>query len=82
MSNNNINEAEFWKARFEHANAMHESCMSTLETLMDKIESKGEWVGLTDEEIGSICNENYIMLGAYAVDFMKAIEAKLKEKNT
>jgi hypothetical protein len=40
-----------------------------------------EWVGLTDEEIRSICDENYIMLGAYAVDFMKAIEAKLKEKN-
>jgi len=41
-----------------------------------------EWVGLTDDEIRSICDENYIMLGAYAVDFMKAIETKLKEKNT
>ena len=40
-----------------------------------------EWVGLTDDEIRSICNESYVMLGAYAVDFMKAIEAKLKEKN-
>jgi hypothetical protein len=41
-----------------------------------------EWVGLTDDEIRSICNESYVMLGAYAVDFIKAIEAKLKEKNT
>ena len=40
------------------------------------------WVGLTDEELKPICDENYIMLGAYAVDFIRAIEAKLKEKNT
>jgi hypothetical protein len=43
--------------------------------------TKREWIGLTDEDIRSICDENHIMLGAYAVDFMKAIEAKLKEKN-
>ena len=42
---------------------------------------KLEWVGLTDEEMEQICDENYIMLGAYAADFIRAIEAKLKEKN-
>lgn len=41
-----------------------------------------EWVGLTDEELKPFCDENYIAYGAYTVDFIKAIEAKLKEKNT
>jgi hypothetical protein len=36
---------------------------------------KSEWVGLTDEEINSIPDCEYM-------DFYKAIEAKLKEKNT
>jgi hypothetical protein len=41
-----------------------------------------EWVGLTDEDLKPFCEENYIVYGAYTVDFIKAIEAKLKEKNT
>lgn len=41
-----------------------------------------EWVGLTDEEIRKLCDENFIAFGAYAVDFISTIEAKLKEKNT
>ena len=43
---------------------------------------KREWVGLTDEELKPLCDENHIMFGAYTVDFIQAIEAKLKEKNT
>jgi len=43
---------------------------------------KREWVGLTDEEIKPLCDENHIIYGAYTVDFIQAIEAKLKEKNT
>ena len=43
--------------------------------------SKREWVGLTDEELKPLCDENHIMFGAYTVDFIQAIEAKLKEKN-
>ena len=42
---------------------------------------KKEWVGLTDEELKPLCDENHIMFGAYTVDFIQAIEAKLKEKN-
>ena len=42
---------------------------------------KREWVGLTDEELKPLCDENHIMFGAYTVDFIQAIEAKLKEKN-
>jgi hypothetical protein len=33
------------------------------------------WVGLTDEEVNAISDGEYM-------DFYKAIEAKLKEKNT
>ena len=40
-----------------------------------------QWVGLTDEEIKPLCDENYIIYGAYTVDFIQSIEAKLKEKN-
>jgi hypothetical protein len=51
---------------------------------------KREWVGLTDEEIDEAdCIQNeYIGFGDYVVDgesvyeFAKAIEAKLKEKNS
>jgi hypothetical protein len=43
---------------------------------------KCEWVGLTDEEIKPLCDENHIIYGAYTVDFIQSIEAKLKEKNT
>jgi hypothetical protein len=42
---------------------------------------KREWVGLTDEELKPLCDENHIMFGAYTVDFIQAIEAKLREKN-
>ena len=39
---------------------------------------KREWVGLTDEEIGDIAINNPPMVH----EFARAIEAKLKEKNT
>lgn len=41
-----------------------------------------KWVGLTDEELQPICDEYRIIFGSWAEDFSKAIEAKLKEKNT
>jgi hypothetical protein len=49
---------------------------------------KREWVGLTDDEIASIdgVEMKYIGTGEYVIDgeyeFARAIEAKLKEKNT
>ena len=39
------------------------------------------WVGLTDEELKPLCAENHIVFGAYTVDFIRAIEAKLRSKN-
>ena len=41
-----------------------------------------EWVGLTDEDLKPLCDEWRIMYGGYVDDFAKAIEAKLKERNT
>ena len=41
-----------------------------------------KWVGLTDEELEPLCNEWRIVFGSWTYDFARAIEAKLKEKNT
>jgi hypothetical protein len=40
------------------------------------------WVGLTDEEIKTICVENGWDSSWQSMRFAHAIEAKLKEKNT
>jgi hypothetical protein len=40
------------------------------------------WVGLTDEELEPICNEWRILFGSWTQEFAKAIETKLKDKNT
>jgi len=40
------------------------------------------WVGLTDEEIKTICVENGWDSSWQSMRFARAIEAKLKEKNT
>ena len=40
------------------------------------------WVGLTDEELQPIADEYRILFGSWVEDFARAIEAKLKEKNT
>jgi hypothetical protein len=43
---------------------------------------KREWAGLTDEELEPLCKEWRIIFGSWTQDFARAIEAKLKEKNT
>ena len=43
---------------------------------------KREWVGLTDDELKSLCDEWQIIYGGYVRPFAETIEAKLKEKNT
>jgi len=40
------------------------------------------WVGLTDEELQPIADEYRILFGSWVEDFARAIEAKLKGKNT
>jgi len=49
-------------------------------------QAKSEWVGLTDEQIEEIWGNTPMMLNSHnnrtRIVFAKAIEAKLKEKNS
>ena len=40
------------------------------------------WVGLTNNELQPIADEYRILFGSWVEDFARAIEAKLKDKNT
>ena len=40
------------------------------------------WVGLTNNELQPIADEYRILFGSWVEDFARAIEAKLREKNT
>ena len=72
-----------------------ESCKSYAEQLRDKTRAnraehaaecieyllsvvQKEWVGLTDEEARELCVANV----PYVIDMVRALEAKLREKNT
>ena len=48
--------------------------------LEKELKKKRKWVGLTDDEIKKIAN-SCVWSEAYHVDFSRAIETKLKEKN-
>jgi hypothetical protein len=43
---------------------------------------KKPWVGLTNNELQPIADEYRILFGFWVKDFARAIEAKLREKNT
>jgi len=43
---------------------------------------KRQWVGLTNNDLQPIAEEYRILFGSWVHDFARAIEAKLKEKNT
>jgi hypothetical protein len=43
---------------------------------------KRPWVGLTNNELQPIADKYHILFGGWVEDFARAIEAKLKEKNT
>ena len=40
------------------------------------------WVGLTNNDLQPIAEEYQILFGSWVHDFARAIEAKLKEKNS
>jgi hypothetical protein len=53
--------------------------------MMEALQQKRTWVGLTDEEIAEVEDEyivDYRIPAGSAWNFAKDIEAKLKEKNT
>jgi len=47
-----------------------------------KIQPQRTWVGLTDEELQPIADEYRILFGSWVTDFARAIEAKLRSKNS
>ena len=65
-----------------HYETMFHCVHQAIKRLYTTPQPQREWVGLTDGELKPLCDENHIIYGAYAVDFIQSIEAKLKEKNT
>jgi hypothetical protein len=51
-------------------------------TRADLVQPKREWVGLTDRDIEAIWGEDVSLMYSGHYDAIRAIEAKLKEKNT
>jgi len=51
---------------------------------IDKLEAQRQWVGLTESEVSEIINEEIGFNSCWGPEesFAKAIETKLKEKNT
>ena len=50
-------------------------------SLRQALETKREWVGLTDEEVNSVRNQRDWTSDWTDTTFARAIEAKLREKN-
>ena len=48
---------------------------------INKLKKKRTWVGLIEEDLKPLCDEWRIVYGAWAEDFARAIEAKLRSKN-
>ena len=51
------------------------------EALRQALETEREWVGLTDQEINSVCYKRDWTAPWTNTTFARAIEAKLREKN-
>lgn len=72
---------EFLLKAFATYNEHIKGMLDSQQTIVDTLVEKKEWVGLTDEERTELwCNTD--MSGMPEHDYGKAIEAKLKEKNT
>jgi len=53
---------------------------SCIECVMEP--AQRTWVGLTNNELQPIADEYRILFGSWVEDFARAIEAKLRERNT
>ena len=49
---------------------------------VDAMFAQRTWVGLTNNELQPIADEYRILFGSWVEDFARAIEAKLRSKNT
>jgi hypothetical protein len=63
-----------------HLGLVHRKLAIT--ALRQALETKREWVGLTDQEINSVCYKRDWTAHWTDATFARAIEAKLREKNT
>ena len=81
-----LKEAQDKKLAQPEQKPMHPQLKAMLEEYFDKCFSESApqrtWAGLTDEELQPIADEYRILFGSWVEDFARAIEAKLKEKNT
>jgi hypothetical protein len=77
-----MTDTDRWKNGYEaaaEAQAEIGRLRLTITHLRVKLEKK-EWVGLTDKELDGIYNQDKLIYKP--LEFYRAIEAKLKEKNT
>jgi uncharacterized protein (DUF305 family) len=75
----NVLEADYERGFID---GMQKQMQSSVDKAVNAM-SKREWVGLTDEEIMEMLDYGqYGRVPQYARNFVDAIEAKLKEKNT
>jgi hypothetical protein len=58
-----------------------QGCKETIMYVLEKESPQRTWVGLTDEEVTWLCNTAKSHEQTWGM-FVRAIEAKLKEKNT
>ena len=94
---NYTTEVEFLRAEVEKCHASMHSQIETISLLMNKNialkEQKREWVGLTDEDFqpavqkamvyyGYKPEHSTLTSGAGFYELVRAIESKLREKNT
>ena len=73
------------KALIEDLRLNHEYCpKEIILQAADELERLAQrtWIGLTNNELQPIADEYRILFGSWVEDFARAIEAKLKEKNT
>jgi len=63
------------------ANATLKAAKMAADAISEATPPKREWVGLTDEEIHKADPLPHVMFDQQRIDFARAIEAKLKERN-
>jgi uncharacterized protein YwgA len=67
--------------RYCNAQEYIDKLIESLEELIESLEEQRTWVGLTDEEVTWLCNTAKSHEQTWGM-FVRAIETKLKEKNT
>ena len=73
---------DFLKTR-DHKSSYDQAELGALEwALVNLPPAQRTWVGLTNNELQPIADEYRILFGGWVEDFARAIEAKLREKNT